>query len=452
MGRADHFTVTAGWLPGEPEIGSCFVDKARGTEVISFEYDTKWIAAHPNLVLDPDLLSMPGRQYVPRGKPSFGFLSDAAPDRWGRKLQDRRELLDAREEHRTARKLMESDYLLGVHDGGRMGGLRFCDDAGNFLSDRRTLAAPPITELRKLQDAVFSYENNSGKEEEKWIRSLMEPGSSLGGARPKANVLDPAGNMWIAKFPSRHDDFDVGAWEMTVHDLSSLCGIVVPPARLERFSERGGTYLVRRFDRTGSEARGVRPDRPGHQAFARTDSESLSGSRSDEASSPLRLHFASAMNLLGETDGSSVPHSYLDLVGVLESCGGSAPKDVRQLWRRLVFSICVSNADDHLRNHGFLLDSQSDTWHLSPAYDVNPDPEKAWLSLSIDFDDPSRDLRLALAVSDYFRFAAEEARQTAAQIQAAVRKNWRLLAGKYSISRAEQEKMSPAFSECERQL
>lgn len=432
MGRTDHFTVTAGWLHGEPVIGECFVDEARGTEVISFEYDRNWVSVHPNLLLDPDLLPMPGRQYVPRGKPSFGFLSDAAPDRWGRKLQDRRELLDARAEHRTARKLMESDYLLGVHDGGRMGGLRFLDEAGKYLSDREKLAAPPITELRKLQDAVYSYENNSEKDEEKWFRSLLEPGSSLGGARPKANVLEPEGSMWIAKFPSRNDDFDVGAWEMVAHDLSSLCRIEVPPARLERFSERGSTYLVRRFDRVHGEG--------------------FSGSGFDGASPLKRLHFASAMNLLGETDSSATLHSYLDLVGILESSGGSTPEDVRQLWRRLVFSICISNTDDHLRNHGFLLDSEKDTWHLSPAYDVNPDPEKTWLSLAIDFDDPSRDLRLALDISDYFRVTEDEARQTAIEIQTIVRKNWRFLAGKYSVSRSEQERMAPAFSECERQL
>lgn len=432
LGRTDYFTVIAGWLQGEPVIGECFIDEARGTEVISFEYDRNWVASHPNLLLDPDLLPMPGRQYVPRGKFSFGFLSDAAPDRWGRKLQDRRELLDARAEHRTARKLMESDYLLGVHDGGRMGGLRFRDKAGNYLSDRENLAAPPITELRKLQDAVYFYENNTEKDEEKWFRSLLEPGSSLGGARPKANVLEPGGSMWIAKFPSRNDVFDVGAWEMVAHDLSALCGVKVPPARLERFSEGGSTYLVRRFDRVqGAES---------------------SASDPDGVSTLKRQHFASAMNLLGETDGSAALHSYLDLVGILESSGGATLEDVQQLWKRLVLSICISNTDDHLRNHGFLLDPEKDTWRLSPAYDVNPDPEKAWLSLAIDFDDPSKDLRLALDVSDYFRFTADEARETAMEIQTIVRKNWQFLAGKYSVSRSEQERMAPAFSECERQL
>ncbi|MDO5132122.1 MAG: HipA domain-containing protein [Eubacteriales bacterium] len=415
MGQTDHFVVAAGWLPDSPVIGTCFIDRARGAEVISFEYSRKWVAAHPNLAIDPDLLPMPGRQYPPKGKPCFGFLSDASPYRWGRRLLERREAIDARREGRPPRKLMESDFLLGVHDGGRMGGIRFRDDEGTFLSDRESLAAPPIARLRELQNAVFSLETNDG-DEERWIRALVEPGSSLGGARPKANVAALDGNLWIAKFPSRHDEWNIGAWEMVAHDLAALCGIRVPEASLSRFSEVGDTFLVRRFDRTGS----------------------------------ARLHFASAMNLLGETDGSSSCHSYLDLVEILESFGADAEADIRELYRRMVLSICISNTDDHLRNHGFLLSGEH--WKLSPAYDVNPVPDQTWLSLAVNFDDPSRDLRLALEVADYFRMQTGEAIETISVIQNTVRKKWPHLADRYGIAKNEQKRMSPAFEECGRDL
>ena len=419
VGQIDHFVVTAGWLCKNPKIGTCYIDRARGSETISFEFERSWLSEHPNLLLDPDLQPMPGRQYVPKGKASFGFLSDAAPDRWGRKLMDRREVIDARTQKRAVRRLMESDYLLGVHDGGRMGGIRFQDDNGAFLSDREALAAPPITELRKLQDASFLLEENSG-EEERWIRTLIEPGSSLGGARPKANVVSYDGSLWIAKFPSRHDDWDIGAWEMVAHDLAGFCGIRVAQASLERFSDKEGTYLVRRFDR-------------------------YIGEKKEE-----RVHFASAMNLLGETDGASGQHSYLDLVGILEAFGSETEEDVRELWRRMVFSICISNADDHLRNHGFLL--VNDAWRLSPSYDVNPVPDQEWLSLCIDFDNSARDLRLAMDVAEYFRIGKSEARETAEFIQKTIRKNWPLLAENYGISRNERVRMAPAFAECERSL
>lgn len=419
MNKTDHFKVVAGWLPSQPQIGTCYIDRARGTEVFSFEYERSWISRYPDLFIDPDLQPMPGRQYTPKGKSCFGFLSDAAPDRWGRKLMERRETADARSENRSIRKLMESDYILGVHDGGRMGGLRFQKDDGAFLADRQTLAAPPITELRKLQSAVFSVENNL-PEEDKWLHALVEPGSSLGGARPKANVINTDGSLWIAKFPSRHDNMNIGAWEMVAHDLAVLCGLNVPAAMLEHFSDYGDTFLVKRFDRLYKD----------HSLF--------------------RIHFSSAMNLLGETDGSSDQHSYLDLVGLIESLGDSVDKDLQQLWRRLVFSICISNTDDHLRNHGFLLSGSY--WNLSPAYDLNPVPDQAWLSLAVDFDDPSRDLRHALDVADYFRLTSSQAENIAGQIQETIKKHWPLLADKYHIAKNEQSRMSPAFSECERIL
>lgn len=207
---------------------------------------------------------------------------------------------------------------------------------------------------------------------------------------------------------------------MVAHDLAVLCGLNVPEAMLEHFSDYGDTFLVKRFD------------------------------RSYKDNTLLRVHFSSAMNLLGETDGSSDQHSYLDLVGLIESLGDSVEKDAQQLWRRLVFSICISNADDHLRNHGFLLSRSH--WDLSPAYDINPVPDQAWLSLAVDFDDPSRDLRHALDVAEYFRLTSSQAIEFAEQIQGTIKKYWPILADKYHITKNEQNRMSPAFTECERTL
>lgn len=207
---------------------------------------------------------------------------------------------------------------------------------------------------------------------------------------------------------------------MVAHDLAVLCGLNVPEAMLEHISDYGDIFLVKRFDRLY------------------------------EDNSLTRIHFSSAMNLLGEADGSSDQHSYLDLAGLIESLGDSVEKDAQQLWLRLVFSICISNTDDHLRNHGFLLSGSH--WTLSPAYDLNPVPDPAWLSLAVDFDDPSRDLRHALDVAEYFCLTSSQAAEIAGEIQQTIRKSLPILANKYHISRNEQGRMSPAFAECERVL
>ena len=365
MEHNDRIEVCAGWLEDIPVIGVCHIDHARGAEVFSFEYQKSWLAAHPGLMLDPELVQMTGRQYPAKNRPCFGFLSDSAPDRWGRKLMERREAFDAEKEKRARRKLLESDFILGVHDEGRTGALQFRTDDGVFLSSREEMAAPPMTELRKLENASLEMEKNQNNAE-KWIRTLLAPGSSLGGARPKANVVDADGSIWIAKFPSRKDTINAGAWEMVAHDLACRCGLDVPEAKLMRFSQFGDTFLSKRFDRTIT----------------------------DNATK--RIHFASAMTMLGEQDGSSEQHSYLDLLSFLEENSADIELDSKELWRRIIFNLCITNADDHLRNHGFLL--RNDMWRLSPAYDLNPDYEQDRLSLSVDFNDPGRDLRNALEI------------------------------------------------------
>lgn len=407
--------VCAGWLKDTPVIGFCNIERARGSEVISFEFRKDWLARNPGLLLDPELMNVTGRQYPVKGKPCFGFLSDSAPDRWGRKLMDRRELLDAGLEKRAKRKLLESDYFLGVHDRGRIGGLRFRNAEGVFLSDRTELEAPPMTELRKLEHASLEMEKNKG-DINQWVRTLIAPGSSLGGARPKANVIDSDGSIWIAKFPSGMDTINAGAWEMVAHDLAVKCGLDVPAAKLMKLSENGSTFLTKRFDRV-------------------TDKTGMK-----------RVHFASAMTMLGEQDGSTTQHSYLDLLSFLEENSGRPEKDCRELWKRIVFNLCITNADDHLRNHGFLL--RDNMWTLSPAYDLNPAYDQEQLSLAVNFDDPSRNLENAIEVAEYFRLNKDEAKTMARDMQSMVKKQWRYLAKKYGITKAEQDRMEPAFSCC----
>ncbi len=314
----------------------------RGQETFSFEYDPAWLtSAESSFSLDPDLALYRGRQYVPLNKQLFGLFSDSCPDRWGRLLMKRKEAIDARKEDRKPRKLTEGDFLLGVYDESRMGALRFSlEEGGEFLSNDKAFATPPWVNLRTLENASIAFENDESGLNEKWLRELLAPGSSLGGARPKATVQATDGALWIAKFPSKHDEYNSGAWEKVVHDLARLCGLDVPESKLETFSKTGSTFLVKRFDRNGSR----------------------------------RIHFASAMTLLGKTDGASAADgsSYLDLAAFIRANGASPRQDLVELWKRIVFSMAVSNTDDHLRNHGFLLTPTG--WRLAPLYDVNPVP------------------------------------------------------------------------------
>lgn len=385
----------------------------RGKEQFAFEYDTAWLASDTaNYFLDPDLVLYRGRQYVPMDKKLFGVFADSCPDRWGRTLMKRREAVQARKENRKPRALGESDYLLGVYDKARMGALRFkTQENGRFLSDDTDLVIPPWTTLRTLEAASRGFESDESGLEEKWLKQLLAPGSSLGGARPKATVQDAKGNLWIAKFPSRHDEGNSGAWEKVVHDLAGMCGLNVPEARLETFSKEGSTFLVKRFDRDGNK----------------------------------RIHFASAMTLLGKTDGASGSDGsgYLDMASFIRKNGASPRQDLKELWKRIVFNMAVSNTDDHLRNHGFILTKTG--WRLSPLYDVNPIPYGDRLSLNVDADDNSISMELAVSVAEYFDMDEEEAWKEVEEITATVKKNWRISAGRYGLSGKACEYMRPAF-------
>ena len=393
-------------------LGIVHVTRTKGREFYSFEYDEKWLAKE-SMLLDPDLQWYRGRQYIADDKQIFGMLSDSSPDRWGRRLMNRREEIRAKNNGEKPVKLLESDYLLGVFDESRMGGLRFKTELeGEYLSNDSAFAIPPWTSLRELEQAAIKFEKDDFSDDDKWLRQLLAPGSSLGGARPKASVLAPDGSMWIAKFPSKHDDFDSGAWEMVVHELAVMCGISVPEAKAEEFSTLGTTFLVKRFDRT------------------------------DKG----RIHFSSAMTMLGKSDGADATDgsSYLEMVSFLKANGAKPKDDIIQLWKRIVFGMAVSNTDDHFRNHGFLLTESG--WVLSPMYDVNPDIFGEYLSLNVDTDNSKIDLNLAIEASKYYGIMKKDAVILADEIIHTVDDNWRALAGRYGISRSETERMSPAFS------
>ena len=396
-------------------IGILYVNSLKGGESYSFEYDREWLKKTSlKITLDPELMPYSGRQY-PFGKTIFGLFSDSSPDRWGRVLMNKRERILAGKEGRKPAKLYDSDYLLGVYDETRLGGIRFKTESnGAFLSDDKETAAPPWASLRTLEEASRNFENEDTALSEKWLNQLIRPGSSLGGARPKATVIDPKEQLWIAKFPSRNDENDSGAWEMVTHDLAEICGLHVPEAKLEKFSKLGSTYLVKRFDRILNK----------------------------------RVHFASAMTLLGKTDGASAAEgtSYLDIAAFIKSYGAQPKRDLIELWKRIVFNMAVSNTDDHLRNHAFIFTENG--WRLSPLYDVNPVPYGDELSLNVDEADNSINIDLAIETAVRFGISRTDATNDAKDILVIVRENWEKLATAYGLSRRLIEEMRPAFRAC----
>jgi serine/threonine-protein kinase HipA len=417
MNSNREILVYADWHSlGTPQcVGRLFSSYARGKEIFSFEYDKQWLQSSFVQEIDPELGLYSGIQYLRDEKSNFGVFLDSSPDRWGRVLMERRESILARMENRQRKNLNESDCLLGVSDEQRMGALRFKENAsGAFLNDNRNFATPPWSSIRELEQASFQLENDlidDGSEILKWLFMLLAPGSSLGGARPKAGVRNADGALWIAKFPSREDRHDVGAWEMIVNELAKKAEINVAQAMAKPFYGKHHTFLSKRFDRT---------------------------------SAGQRLHFASAMTLLGYTDGINFQEgaSYLEMAEFIERKGAKVNQDLEELFRRIVFSICVSNTDDHLRNHGFLLTGKG--WILSPAYDVNPNPKGTGLKLNISEYDNSLNLDLAFEVAPFFRLTNDRAAVIIHNTINVV-SEWRQLAMKYNLSRDEQEKMSRSF-------
>lgn len=396
-------------------MGTLYAAAVRGKEIFSFEYDPTWLKSPYAQVLDPDLGLFSGPQYAREGSDNFGLFLDSSPDRWGRVLMQRREAQLAKIQERDARPLMESDYLLGVYDGHRIGALRFrLSEDEPFLDDQADIAAPPWTKLRDLEYASLQLERDEAENQQdymKWLKMLIAPGGSLGGARPKASVLDENGHPWIAKFPSNKDEINIGRWEFLVHELAQKAGIDTATAEVKNFSSDYDTFLTRRFDRT-------------------EDGE--------------RIHFASAMTLLGRKDGDGADTgvSYLDLAGFLMKNGAQVNKDLEQLWRRIVFYICVSNTDDHLRNHGFLLTDQG--WILSPAYDMNPVATGGGLALNISKDDNAQSLDLARSVALVFRISEARMEEIIAEVTTAVH-TWPDLAKQLKLPSREISLMKNAF-------
>ena len=403
--------VYADWIDNNPVlIGKITVNNIRGRENISFEYDKEWLKRDESrIVLDPDIYLYQGQQYPPNDKKMFGIFSDSCPDRWGRLLINRKEQIIARKEERKPRGLTETDYLLNVYDKSRMGGLRFSTHKDEpFLSTDSQLSNPPWTTLRKLEHASYEFEHTNYDENEKWINMLLSPGSSLGGSRPKATVVAPDGSLWIAKFPSKHDDRDIGAWEMVAHDLAVMCHLNVPEAKLERFSDYGSTFLIKRFDRENGK----------------------------------RVHFASAMTLLGKTD-RDFESGYLDIANFIKENCYHPEKELKELWHRIVFNIAVSNTDDHLRNHAFIL--RKDGWELTPVYDVNPSIHGQHLHLNISEYDSTLDFELAIETAQFYGIENEEANEYISNVKEIIHDNWRNIAKQYGLSRNEIMSMEPAF-------
>lgn len=400
---------------GPIPMGSLRCQPGRAGDVFSFKYNQTWLQQPEAFTFDPDLALVIGPQYPAPERINFGIFLDSSPDRWGRVLMQRRENARARREGRRPRVLAEWDFLLGVHDETRLGALRFRDPAGvRFIDSDDEFAAPPITSLHELQAASLQFEQHADDEAHpdygRWLAQLFAPGTSLGGARPKASVRDEAGALCLAKFPSRQDRWDVGAWELVAHRLAARAGIRVPPTRPLRMPESPyTTFLARRFDRTDAGRRRA---------------------------------FVSAMTLTQHVDGE-IGASYLELVDLLQSQGANTHDDCVELFRRVLFSILIHNTDDHLRNHGFFIDERGIT--LSPAYDINPTTGRQELSLAINEIETTCEVSIAVDAHADYGLSKQAAEDLLTKVSTAV-SSWREEAARLGIPRAEQELMAAAFS------
>lgn len=389
-------------------VGRLWVRSRKERESATFEYDKSWLAHSERFSLEPALKLGPGPFHTLSGKPLFGAIGDSAPDRWGRVLMRRAERRRAERERRAPRTLREIDYLLMVDDETRQGALRFSEKKdGPFLAEPGPAKIPPLIELPRLLSAAEHVIDHRDSDDD--LRLLLAPGSSLGGARPKASVRDRDGHLAIAKFPSKGDEIDAVLWEAVALTLAARARIPVPHWRIEQVAHKP-VLLLRRFDRE-------------HGA---------------------RVPFLSAMSMLDARDNES--RSYLELVDILRQHGAAPREDMHGLWRRIVFSILISNTDDHLRNHGFLWDGPAG-WRLSPAYDLNPVPvdiKPRVLATAIDLDNSTASLKLALEVAPYFDLAADKAREIAAEVGKAVR-TWRKVAAKLGLTPVEIDRVASAF-------
>ena len=405
----DRETLVYVDLEGTPHlVGRLWARVRKNKESASFEYEKTWLDNPARFSLEPALQLGPGAFHTPADTPMFGAIGDSAPDRWGRALMRRMERRRAEREGWAPRTLQEIDYLLLVDDEARQGALRFAEhEGGPFLREEGVKRIPPLVELPELLSAAEHVMEDKDTEED--LRLLFAPGSSLGGARPKASVIDKDGHLTIAKFPRRDDEINTVAWEAVALALAAKAGIAVPTGRIVAIGKKP-VLLLRRFDREGKQ----------------------------------RIPFLSAMSMLGSKDNES--RSYLEIADALRQHGAAAKVDLEALWRRIVFNILISNTDDHLRNHGFLYAGQ-EGWRLSPAYDLNPVPadiKPRILTTAISEDDNTASLALAMEVASYFELEDATARKVAADVGKAVSK-WRYEAVRHGLTKTEIERMSSAF-------
>ena len=391
------------FLASTQEIGTLGYEHVRGKDHFVFEYSHEWLKQHGGIVLSGDLMNVPSLQH-PRGTDSvFGFIKDSFPDRWGRLLLDRRERLKAQAEERPVQMLTNYDYLTGIEDFTRMGGIRYkSDDSEDYINASAKYLVPPIESLRALCDACHEIEMAEERNElpeQRWLDQLIDPGTSLGGARPKANVIDSDGKLYVAKFPSKKDLENTELIEHFSHWLATKAGINVAQTRTIKISKDRDLLLSERFDRT-------------------TEGK--------------RIHFASAMSLLGLDDGagSSTGNSYLDIVDfILQGCV-DVQQNLRELYRRVAFNVMFGNTDDHFRNHGFLLTPKG--WTLSPAYDINPGT-KTHQCLLIDQYTEQSDINVLLQASGSYMLEQQEAAAIIEEVRTTI-KDWRKTATELQIS------------------
>lgn len=405
--------VYAHWrkMPESKLIGTLSAHHGKGRKSFSFEYNKQWIRSKEQFLLDPDIGWYSGQQF-PNSKENFGIFLDSMPDTWGRTLMKRRAAIYANEQKIRVPTLYDIDYLLGVFDESRMGALRFkLEENGPFLDDNKEFPTPPWSSIRELQFGAEMIESDKENEEiKKYLAILMAPGSSLGGARPKANILDDTGHPWIAKFPSKNDTVDKALWEFLAYELALKAGVVMAESKVNRVSGRHHTFFTKRFDRENRE----------------------------------RIHFASAMTMTGNNEDTLKDNSpsYLDIAEIIQFTGENNEQDLHQLWRRIIFNIAISNTDDHLRNHGFILSEYG--WRLSPAFDINPSVDKDGLAINIDANSNVLDFELAKSIGEYFLLDNQQMNKVVSEIREVV-SQWRNIAKQIGISRSEQQIMESAF-------
>ena len=401
------------WLDEAELMGELTCDTVRGNETYGFSFAREWLAQHGDVFFGEDLRNYPGVQYTSPEKDIFSCFSDALPDRWGRTLLNRREQIVASEEKRPVRRLNSFDYLVGIDDESRMGGFRFSEiPGGKYINCDASLRVPPLANVSELLQAAHEIEASEELHvlpSKRWLMQLLRPGTSLGGARPKATVKDDDGNLAVAKFPSRKDDYDVALWEHFCHVMGRKAGINVADTHVVS----GGRYnilLSKRFDRTGAGR---------------------------------RKHFASALTLLGLNDGdnASTGCGYTDIVDFIVRCGCDVKNNLEELYRRVAFNIIVGNSDDHFRNHGFILTQKG--WELSPAYDINRTLYEEQ-SLLINRETNKSDLDILLKSAGEYMLSADVAARIIAEVKTSM-KTWRGEAAKLKLSSRDADMFAPRF-------